>query len=548
MEYTSKLTAEVVEHMGSDQTVAMAARVSTGKEDDAGRLEGLINYLVREGHCYDDQTEVLTRSRGWQLFKNLTPEDELYARDEAGVANWERPSELIRKPYEGEMVGIRGRNLDLLVTPNHRMFAAHRTKAGFQKASIHPAHEFENRTYKVLRGGGEKRSGAEVPAERARLLGFIIADANVSRSNISFHLKKHRKIEWLRRQTGGVLTGGNNNTYRIPLNWDPELTRLARLTYDSTGDRIIPAEVLEDWDGASVAAMLDGFLEGDGHRAGNGSVTASTVSKALATNLQIAAILAGTTAAVRGPFEYGARNIEAGFSKTYKPVYNVVFASERHLAVRVGWTLAERQRQVTRKAYKGEVYCATVPGGVLMVRRNGKTAWCGNSSTLEHCVITFKIEAPIFVAREAMRHRTFSFNEISGRYAKLEPKFYIPDTTRPLVNKGTGAHPDLVHGDESNRLLKEVYYKSQGVTVHAYEVYEGLIEQGVATEVARNVLPVSIYTRWYQTANLNNWFKFLELRQAENAQWEIRQIANQVADALETLYPVTIAAWKKHRA
>lgn len=171
-----------------------------------------------------------------------------------------------------------------------------------------------------------------------------------------------------------------------------------------------------------------------------------------------------------------------------------------------------------------------------------------HTSTLEHCVVTFKIEAPIFVAREAMRHRTFSFSEISGRYAKLEPKFYLPDTTRPLVNKGTGAHPDLVHGGDSNRLLREVYFGSHEVTELAYEVYEGLIEQGVATEVARNVLPVSIYTRWYQTANLNNWFKFLELRQAENAQWEIRQIANQVADALETLYPVTVATWRKHRA
>ena len=171
-----------------------------------------------------------------------------------------------------------------------------------------------------------------------------------------------------------------------------------------------------------------------------------------------------------------------------------------------------------------------------------------HTSTLEHCVVTFKIEAPIFVAREAMRHRTFSFNEISGRYAKLEPKFYVPDTTRPLVNKGTGAHPKLVVSAQQQELHRAVDATSEAVSTYAYTLYEGLIEQGVATEVARNVLPVSIYTRWYQTANLNNWFKFLELRQAENAQWEIRQIANQVADALETLYPVTVAAWRKHRA
>lgn len=832
MEYTSKLTAEVVEHMGSDQTVAMAARVSTGKEDDAGRLEGLINYLVREKHCYDDQTEILTRRDGWKFFKDVSFEDEVLTRDLKGEMTWDFPTDIIKEPYVGDMIHLSGRNLDLVVTPNHRMLASHRTKQGFQPLAIHGAAEFENRTYKVPRGGGVLKQGISVPLERARLLGFVVADAHVGKTAISFHLRKERKISWLKEQTAGEIQSQANDTYGIPLGWDEELTRLARLTYDSAKDRVIPDEVLETWDGESVQAFLEGFLEGDGHQA-EGRTTARTSSAKLAQQLQVAAILAGGAATVHGPFDYGARSIASGFAKTVKPSYSVVFAADRHLEVRVGWTHEERERQVQRKQYAGTVYCVTVPSGIVMVRRNGETAWSGNSSTLEHCVVTFKIEAPIFVAREAMRHRTFclagdstisfsrpdnglhypyqldrlhknwndpaqrgrleamkirvvdeetrevthskivdviysgrkkvytltlengsevtgsedhkiftvngwstignlmeapapvaimdshkvptsvpqfipdhedsewraipgwegkyevsdagnvrgllgtrggvletpalkkrtvgnngylvvslskggksravtvhklvtlafigerpegmevlhkdgnrlnvsienlvygssgqnsadmvghgtrkklgigyssvksielrgeedtydisvegpnhnffangvvvhnSYNEISGRYAKLEPKFYIPDTTRPLVNKGTGAHPDLVHGDESNRLLKEVYYKSHEVTELAYEVYESLIEQGVATEVARNVLPVSIYTRWYQTANLNNWFKFLELRQAENAQWEIRQIANQVADALETLYPVTVATWRRHRA
>ena len=69
-----------------------------------------------------------------------------------------------------------------------------------------------------------------------------------------------------------------------------------------------------------------------------------------------------------------------------------------------------------------------------------------HTSTLEHCTLTVRVEAPIFVAREWMRHRTMSYNEISGRYAELAPVFYVPDGNRPLVNAGSGAHPDLQHG------------------------------------------------------------------------------------------------------
>lgn len=170
-----------------------------------------------------------------------------------------------------------------------------------------------------------------------------------------------------------------------------------------------------------------------------------------------------------------------------------------------------------------------------------------HTSTLEHCVVTFKIEAPIFVAREAMRHRTFSFNEISGRYARLEPKFYIPDVTRPLVNQGSGAHPKLVANAQQAGLHQALDASSEAVSTYAYTMYEQMLALGIATEVARNVLPVNTYTRWYMTGNLNNWFKFLDLRTAENAQWEIRQIAGQIEEELLRLYPVTTEAWKRSK-
>ena len=64
----------------------------------------------------------------------------------------------------------------------------------------------------------------------------------------------------------------------------------------------------------------------------------------------------------------------------------------------------------------------------------------GHTSPFEHVTATFRVEVPLFIARQMMRHRTFSYNEISGRYSKLEPKFWLPDTERPLENKGSGAN------------------------------------------------------------------------------------------------------------
>ena len=170
-----------------------------------------------------------------------------------------------------------------------------------------------------------------------------------------------------------------------------------------------------------------------------------------------------------------------------------------------------------------------------------------HTSPFEHTALTVRIEAPIFVAREAMRHRTFSFNEISGRYAKLSPVFYSPDENRPLINAGTGAHPKLVFGTEEEDLLDEVVSTHWYTAIDSWSTYETLLEQGVATEVARNVLPVSTYTSWYMTGNLHAWFNFLYLRDGEvgHPQHEIVQLAQQVWPIIEEHWPIAASAWKE---
>lgn len=173
----------------------------------------------------------------------------------------------------------------------------------------------------------------------------------------------------------------------------------------------------------------------------------------------------------------------------------------------------------------------------------------GHTSTLEHCLVTIRAEVPIFVAREWLRHRTQSFNEISGRYAKLEPVFYVPSEDRPLVNAGSSARPELVASEDDLELTNEVAQRLGRVDEESWRAYNLLLGRGVANEVARNVLPVATYTRFYATANLNNWFKFLTLRNGEQGypQYEIVEAAQKVEKIIEELFPITYRAWKESR-
>lgn len=176
-----------------------------------------------------------------------------------------------------------------------------------------------------------------------------------------------------------------------------------------------------------------------------------------------------------------------------------------------------------------------------------------HTSPFEHTALTMRIEAPIFVAREAMRHRTFSFNEISGRYAKLKPEFYVPSTERPLINEGSGAHPKLVLPEYNSEEYEhsEQYLGTYGshnlLYQEAWEWYLTMLDNGIATEVARNVLPVGIYTKWYMTGNLHAWFNFLYLRDGEvgHPQHEIVQLAQQVWPIIEEHWPIAAKAWKE---
>jgi thymidylate synthase (FAD) len=174
-----------------------------------------------------------------------------------------------------------------------------------------------------------------------------------------------------------------------------------------------------------------------------------------------------------------------------------------------------------------------------------------HASPFEHSVFKFYIRCPIFVAREFMRHRMMSFNERSGRYSELRPVFYLPARTRPLVQEGKPGDYQIVTGnDDQWGTTRRAHIETMET---AWASYREMLTAGIAREVARNVLPVSIYTEFYVTANLRAWLNFLSLRMRSSKavvsttpQLEIHRVAKQIEAKITARMPVTMGVWEAH--
>ena len=172
-------------------------------------------------------------------------------------------------------------------------------------------------------------------------------------------------------------------------------------------------------------------------------------------------------------------------------------------------------------------------------------------SPFEHNQFTFFVQCPIFVAREFMRHRTFSFNEESGRYKELEGVFYIPDEQRPLVQTGKAGEYNFSVGSQYQFVAVRAALKNSAAFTYGF--YQDLLHNGVAREVARMCLPVNIYTSFYATVNARNLMKFLSLRTKDESatypsypQREIEMVAQQMEDLWAEKMPITASLFSKY--
>ncbi len=164
----------------------------------------------------------------------------------------------------------------------------------------------------------------------------------------------------------------------------------------------------------------------------------------------------------------------------------------------------------------------------------------GHLSPFEHSVFQFHIKCPIFVARQWMRHRIASYNEISARYTEVQDEFYIPEAFR--AQDRINRQGSVRNGALEQEKMLAIYDRAVKAS---YEAYRQLLEAGAAREMARMVLPVSQYTQFHWTINARSLLNFISLRADEHAQYEIRRYADAIRDVFMEKMPWTWEAYAK---
>ncbi len=169
-----------------------------------------------------------------------------------------------------------------------------------------------------------------------------------------------------------------------------------------------------------------------------------------------------------------------------------------------------------------------------------------HSTPFEMCSLKLHVKLPIFVARQWIRHRTASVNEISARYSVLDREFYVPAPEALAVQSATNrqGRGEVLEAEAAARVLDRL----KDGAGRAYGDYETLLEEeGLARELARMALPASIYTQWYWKTDLHNLFHFLRLRADPHAQAEIRVYAEAIGEIVRDWVPLCWRAFEDYR-
>ncbi|MBU0937172.1 MAG: FAD-dependent thymidylate synthase [Spirochaetes bacterium] len=168
-----------------------------------------------------------------------------------------------------------------------------------------------------------------------------------------------------------------------------------------------------------------------------------------------------------------------------------------------------------------------------------------HTSPFEQVILTFHIKMPVFVARQWIRHRTARVNEISGRYSVMKDEFWLPEpevVCHQSSDNKQGRENEAVSAAEAAEVIATLAAGQKA----AYTEYRKLVDSGIARELARVNLPLSLYTEWYWQMDLHNLFRFLVLRTDAHAQREIRDYANVIFDITRAVAPLACASLEQH--
>jgi thymidylate synthase (FAD) len=167
-----------------------------------------------------------------------------------------------------------------------------------------------------------------------------------------------------------------------------------------------------------------------------------------------------------------------------------------------------------------------------------------HSTPFEMCELLVELQVPLFVVREIQRHRTFSYNEMSGRYIQMPDLHYVPLPKRMVKQSKSNkqaSSTELLRLDVAEQMLREIEVEQTRI----YSNYQWMLDMGLVREVARLNTPLSRYTRFRMKGNLRNWLHFLKLRLPANVQEETRLFAAEISRIVQALWPRTWALFEE---
>ena len=491
--------------------------------------------------CYDDKTEILT-NEGWKLFENIK-EKEIVAtlnRDTEKV-EFNEINEIIKYHYDGIMDRYKSDNLDLIVTPNHKMLVKKYDVKKESEWELIPSNELNLNRYRMTKSfdydndvneyitikgykydrknkNGEyiTKYSDDLTFDRKifyRFLAWYISDGSV------YYSSKENKYVISISQTQCEENVKNKTVERIiylikkmgfNCNYDGRTIRFNSLTLGSylsklgnAKDKYIPLDLFKDFNKELAKIFIDEYLKGDGHIDKNGCAKIFTTSKKLSEQLQTLIFISGDTAKIniddrRGQFHIYKNNV---IRNDICYVINISKIKNRN-------PILKTKKHKSEIVYKGNVYCVNVKNHTIFVRRNGVAMWCGNCS------------------HQLVRHSVgVTINQKSQRYCNEDDFEYV---VPPEIEKD-----------------KNILGYYENCMKHIQLMYSGLKEQlnakGLKGESlnqdARYVLPNACTTELTIGFTLEALIHFCEERLCSASQWEIRELAKAIRKEIIDILP-----------
>ena len=503
--------------------------------------EWIVDTLLanERGHygCYSSDTQVLTDD-GWVYWTEVNENTSLAAYDtKTGVVNFEKPSAVQRWDYEGKMYHLEGQALDFLVSPDHRMIVQSRMKNGdWNLPYAISSEEVFNKPVRYITTGNlslSDRKLIKTPIDGSKfwsLIGFWIGDGDrhTSSNCLRFHLKIKRKIKYLKNLCKELeIDFYPTKNDRYVASFPGIGTWMEENCIGVDSNKKMPNGYLRI-DKDCFLNLLNGLQNSDGTSRRN-TWSYSTTSCVLSDQLQ--AIAAVNDAKFTC-------HIEEKYDENHSNLYVLRLTDRIYPRVEVSQQNRSRSYKEEWVEYSGQIHCATVSTGALIVRRNHKVAICGNC--LEHPQITLSVSGYVHsVMVQARTHRIgTSWDCQSQRY-----------TGKRVVKVSKGELPvdDVFYvrpvGFYTNRKGKKYEWteehrqrKLERILDECKE-YADYYEQGMCEEHIRDYLPQAIRQNFVVSFNLRSVLHFMDLRSKLDAQLEIQALCEQIIPIIKEWTP-----------